>query len=75
MSQWGCILGEEYGEFLKEVNDGERTKALTELVEVAAVCLRIAEVYFAPNELMAVKDILKKRTENQKEYVQTWSWL
>lgn len=64
--QWATILGEEYGEFLKEVNDHENLKAIIELAETAAVCLRISEVFFSNEVLKEAFDIMNKRTQNQK---------
>ena len=64
--QWGTILGEEFGEFLKEVNDHDNLKAAIELAEVAAVCLRISEVFFSKETLEEAHQIMRERTLNQK---------
>jgi hypothetical protein len=65
LPQWGNILGEEFGEFLKEVNDGDNFKAIIELAETAAVCLRIAEVYFDNETLTKAFIAMSERTTKQ----------
>lgn len=66
LEQWANILTEELGEFVKEVNDHNRLKAVIELAETAAVALRIAEVFFSKQELEIALGLMSHRAEHQK---------
>ena len=66
LEKWGIILGEEFGEFLKEINDHDDLKAIIELTETASVCLRIAEIYFSNDLLEEARKIMFDRTIKQK---------
>ena len=66
LHQWNTILTEELGEFAKEVNDHRDVEAVIELAETAAVCLKIAEIYFGPEALTQAFIRMAERTTNQK---------
>lgn len=66
LDKWNTILTEELGEFAKEVNEKNDFKAIIELAEVAAVCLRISEIYFKESDLKDVRSIMHLRTTEQK---------
>lgn len=38
------VLGEEFGEVCRAINDGDKANLAEELVQVAAVCLKYAEL-------------------------------
>lgn len=68
LDRWNTILLEELGEFCQEVLDGNNFKALTELVEVAAVISSMVELSALSDEenMRAVHDFLSERARNQK---------
>lgn len=66
LHQWNTILTEELGEFAKEINDKRDVEAAIELAETAAVCLRIAEVYFGPDVLTQAFIRMAERTARQQ---------
>lgn len=65
LDRWGNILAEEFGEFCKEIVDGNELKAIIELAETAAVCQRIAEVRLG-HVIDEAYLIMLKRTREQK---------
>jgi NTP pyrophosphatase (non-canonical NTP hydrolase) len=47
---WALILGEEVGEVNKAILEGDYDHAMTELIQVAAVCVAIREHYESRTE-------------------------
>ena len=66
--KWSCIIGEEFGEFLREVNDKEDFKALIELAETVACCYKMVHFYpnFTDEMLERAFLFMKDRTTHQK---------
>lgn len=65
--KWVVILAEEFGEFAKEICEHDDEKAVKELVEVAAVCQRIFEVYLSDRvDVFDITTEMLHRAMNQK---------
>lgn len=66
LEKWANILAEEFGEFVHEVNDHRDLEAVIELAETAAVCQRIAEVFFNDSVVQQAHEYMKNRTAKQE---------
>jgi len=56
---WAIILGEEFGEVLRAIRDGDSENYITEMVQVATVAIAAIEDYYNGEPAQTIADLSK----------------